>query len=222
MAAELFAAISGGDPGTVERLLERDRALVDARDENGLSPILAALYRGRNEIAAAILQRGPRLTLFEAAAAGDASRVREIVGRDRAEANALSPDGYSALGLAAFFKRRDVVRYLLEAGADPRPASRAGGFTPLHSAVATDAGAADIEIVRMLLGRGAQPNAKSQSGSTPLHTAAFTGDRATLDLLLRHGADAAIKNKDGKIAADVARERGHQEIADLLVSGNVS
>lgn len=222
MAAELFAAISGGDAAAVERLLERDSELVDARDEKGLSPILAALYRGRNEIAAAILRRGPRLTLFEAAAAGDVARVRTIVGGDRAQANALSPDGYSALGLAAFFKRRGVVRYLLEAGADPRPASRAGGFTPLHSAVATDAGAADIEIVRMLLDKAADPNAKSQSGSTPLHTAAFTGDRASLDLLLTHGADPAIRNKEGKIAADVARERGHQEIADLLATGNGS
>jgi ankyrin repeat protein len=222
MASELFAAISSGDATTVERLLDRDKTLVDARDENGLSPVLAALYRGRNEIAAAILRRGPSLTLFEAAAAGDAARVREIVGYDRAQANAASPDGYSALGLAAFFKRRDVVRYLLEAGADPRPASRVGGFTPLHSAVATDAGAADIEIVRMLLDSGAAPNARSQSGSTPVHTAAFTGDRASLDLLLKHGADPGIRNKEGKSAADVARERGHQEIAGLLVSRDVS
>jgi ankyrin repeat protein len=222
MASELFAAISSGDATTVERLLDRDKTLVDARDENGLSPVLAALYRGRNEIAAAILRRGPSLTLFEAAAAGDAARVREIVGYDRAQANAPSPDGYSALGLAAFFKRRDVVRYLLEAGADPRPASRVGGFTPLHSAVATDAGAADIEIVRMLLDSGAAPNARSQSGSTPVHTAAFTGDRASLDLLLKHGADPGIRNKEGKSAADVARERGHQEIAGLLVSRDVS
>ncbi len=218
MTTELFTAIKGGDAAAVERLLERDRTLMDARDEKGLSPLLVALYYGEPDIATAILARRPKLTVFEAAAAGDAARVRETVGRDRAQANAVAPDGYSALGLAAFFKRQEVVRYLLEAGANLRLASRQGGFTPLHSAVATEAGAVDSEIVRMLLDKGADPNAKSQSGSTPLHTVAFTGDRASLDLLLKHRGDPAIKNNDGKTAADIARERGHQEIADLLVT----
>jgi ankyrin repeat protein len=216
MAAELFTAIKGGDKAAVERLLERDRSLVDARDESGLSPTLAALYYGKNDIATAILARGPKLNVFEAAAAGDLARVREIVGRDRGQANGVSQDGFSPLGLAAFFKRREIVGYLLEAGADPRPASRQGGFTPLHSAVATDAGSVDVEIVRLLLDKGADPNAQAQSGSTPLHTVGFTGDRESLDLLLKHGADRAIKNNDGKTAADIARDRGHQHIVGHL------
>jgi ankyrin repeat protein len=220
MATELLTAITDGDAAAVERLLERHRDLVDSRDAKGLSPVLAALYRGRSDIAAAILRRGPKLSVYEAAAAGDIARVREIVGADPAQANGLAPDGYSPLGLAAFFKRREVVRYLLEAGADPRRASREGRFTPLHSAVATDAGASDIEIVRMLLGAGADPNAKSQSGSTPLHTAAFTGDRATLDLLLKRGADPAVRNNDGKTAGDLATERGHRDMAERIARGS--
>src|SRR3989454_9587469 len=169
MPTELFAAIRGGDAAAVERLLERNRALVDTRDDSGLSPLLAALYRGQDDIATAILRRGPKLTVFEAAAAGDTERVREMVERDPAQANGVAPDGYSPLGLAAFFKRRDVVRYLLDAGADPRPASRTGGLTPLPPAAATDAGTPDAEVVRIVLDRGSYPNRKRQSPAPPLH-----------------------------------------------------
>src|SRR2546427_11999370 len=108
MANELFAAIKGGDKLAVERLLDKDHSLVDARDESGLSPLLAALYRGKDDIAMSIVRRGPKLSVFEAAASGDLVRVRELVERDRSLANAVAPDGYSPLGLAAFFGRSDV------------------------------------------------------------------------------------------------------------------
>ena len=65
MATELFSAIKAGDKTAVDRLLERDRALVDARDDNGLSPILTALYHGKSDIATTILRRRPTLDLFE-------------------------------------------------------------------------------------------------------------------------------------------------------------
>lgn len=216
MSTELFTAIKSGDRSAVDDLLDRDPRLMSARDDSGLSPILAALYRGQTEIASAILRRGPELTVYEAAAAGDEARVRELVDRDPALGSADSPDGYSALGLAAFFKHRDVVRYLLGHGAKVRSASRTGGFTPLHSAVASDAAECDHEIVRMLVDAGADPNAKSAAGNTPLHTTAYTGDRQCLDLLLAHGADPGIKNAQRRSPLDVARERRHEQIARIL------
>jgi ankyrin repeat protein len=218
MATELFTAIKSGDRSAVDELLDRDPRLLSARDDSGLSPILAALYRGQREIASTILRRKPKLNVYEAAAAGDADRVRELVDGEPRLAGTDSADGYSALGLAAFFKHRDVVKYLLVRGADVHAASRQGRFTPLHSAVATDAAECDVELVRALLDAGADPNAKSASGGTPLHTTAFTGDRESAELLLRYGADRTIKNGQRKTPADVARERGNDEVARLLAA----
>jgi ankyrin repeat protein len=216
-ASELFAAVKRNDRAAVERLADADPSLLDER-EDGVTPLLVAYYHGKSEIAELLRRRRPPRDIFEAATAGDLRRVRELVERDRSLSNEVSPDGYSPLGLAAFFKRRVVVAYLLERSADPKAASRDQGFTPLHSAVASDAGASDAEIVRMLLEAGADPNARSRQGTTPVHTAAFTGDRAVLDLLLAHGADTGIRSVDGKTPSEIAHERGNQGIVDLLAT----
>jgi len=209
-------AVKGGDRAVVERMLDADATLLGARDEHGTSAVLLAHYHGRGDVADALLARRPSLDIFEAATVGDAARLTALLRADASLVNAVAADGYHALGLAAFFKRRDAVRALLDGGADPRIASRTGSFTALHSAVATDAGRADEDIVRMLLDSGADPNAQSASGGTPLHTAAFTGDREILELLLAYGADPSITDAKGHTPLDVARDRGQVEVAAVL------
>ena len=216
MAAQFLEAVKKGDRDTVDRMLEADPALASAKDEGGTSAVLLAHYYGKADVAAALLSRAPELDIFEAATAGDARRVAELVDRDPKLANAVAHDGYSPLGLAAFFKRREVVKALLERGAKPSVASRDQGFTPLHSAAATDAGEADRDIVRMLLDAGADPNAKSREGGTPLHTVAFTGDLELAELLLAYGADPTADGPKGATPLDMARDRRNIEVAALL------
>jgi ankyrin repeat protein len=216
MGTEFVDAVKRGDLGTVERMLQRDRSHLGAADEHGTSPLLLAYYHGHPEVAAALLAHKPELSIYEASAVGDAARIREIATPQRALIDTYASDGFTALGLAAFFKRPEAVRALLELGADPHLASRPAGFTPLHSAVADDTGGAGKEIARMLLRAGADPNAQSASGNTPLHTVAFTGDVEITKLLLASGGDATIKNNDGLTPLDVARDRGRAEVAALL------
>jgi ankyrin repeat protein len=135
-ASELFAAIKAGDEVAVRRLVEADPGLVNER-EDGVTPLLTAYYYRQSDVAEWLRRaRAPR-DVFEAAAAGDAERVREFVARDQSLANAYAEDGFHPLGLAAFFKRPEAVRFLLAAGADPSaPARNPMKVTALHSAVA--------------------------------------------------------------------------------------
>jgi ankyrin repeat protein len=216
MAARFVEAVKTGDRVTVERMLDADPSLASAKDESGTSAVLLAHYHGKPDVAAALLSRAPALDVFEAATAGDAKRVAALVDADRSLVNAIARDGYSPLGLASFFKRRDVVKVLLERGAKPSVPSRDQGFTPLHSAVATDAGDAIHEIVRLLLEAGADPDMKSREGGTPLHSAAFTGDLEIVELLLAHGADPAATDTKGRTPLDIARHRKNDAVAGAL------
>ncbi|MGH2379550.1 MAG: ankyrin repeat domain-containing protein, partial [Candidatus Limnocylindria bacterium] len=156
MTAELFEAIKKGTRATVASLVAADPRLAEAREPGGTSAVLTALYHGKPEICVLLLARKPRLDIFEAAAVGDVERTRALLDEDPSRANAFAPDGFHPLGLAAFFKRADVVALLVHRGADPAPASRnPQAFTALHSAVASDAGACDMGIVRALVEAGA-------------------------------------------------------------------
>ncbi len=216
MTVKFLEAVKKGDRAVVDRMLDADPSLASAKDATGTSAVLLAHYYGKTEVAAALLSRAPTLDVFEAATAGDAKRVAALVDVDRSLADAVARDGYTPLGLAAFFKRRDVVRALLERGAKPNVPSRDQGFTPLHSAVATDAGTAEGEIVRLLLEAGADPNAKSREGGTPLHSAAFTGDLEIAELLLAYGADPNATDPKSLTPLDIARDRRNVEVAALL------
>ena len=208
-----FEAIKKGDRSAVERELAADPALVRA-EEDGVSAVLVATYYGKAELARLLAERKGDLTIFEAAAVGDLAQVQAHVDRDPSLLDAYSADGFFPLGLAAFFRRPEVVDYLIAAGADVRAvAKNPMQVTALHSAVANGG---DSRIATALVAAGADVNAKQRHGWTPLHGAAHSGDRELVALLLARGADPDVKHQEGKTALDLARENGHVEVVKLL------
>jgi ankyrin repeat protein len=150
-----------------------------------VSAILEALYRGDGD-AAREAAAGAELDVLEAAALGDADRVRELVSADRELVALRSPDGFTALHYAAFFGTADAARVLLEHGADPGAvAQNEMRVEPLHSAAAVDAN----ETARLLLDAGADPNAEQQGGFRPIDAAVQNGNDELYALLLERGAE---------------------------------
>ena len=211
---DVVEAVRGGNLDRLQSLLREDPSLAAARDEAGVSAVLLAHYRSRTDLVDALLARRPRLDVFDAAALGRTQVVAARIDEDPGSVSAWSGDGFTALHLAAFFARPDAAALLLERGADPAiPARNASLVTPLHSAAA----GRSIEIVRMLLMRGVDANARQLGGWTALHAAAAQADEAMIRLLLGHGAFPQVAADDGTTASALASGKGHTAVVELLL-----
>lgn len=183
--------------------------------QEGVSAVLFAVYRRQEEIAGMLLEaRGRPPDVFEAAAMGLDDALDDLLGRaDAAAVEGVSPDGFTALHLAAYFGHAEAVRRLLRAGADVHAVSRNDSrLYVLNSGAA----GGDVGVVEALLAGGADPDSRQAGGYTPLMGAAAAGSRGMVDRLLGAGGDPASTSEDGRTAADLARERGHPDLADRL------
>ena len=214
-----FDAIRCGDIAAVSALLDNDPTLLTAKNAQSQSSVLFSIYNRQNEIRDFFLSRGVSLEFHEAAAAGDLSRVKQLIEADPSLAKSFSPDGFPVLALAAAFGNFEVAKYLHAKGGDINAVSTNGsGYTALTGAVASG----HAEIATWLLENGAEPNYSYANGYTPLLTAAANGRLEILKSLLAHGADLHAKTNDGKSALAFAIERKHAEVEDFLRQNGLS
>jgi uncharacterized protein len=210
----LLDAIKRKDVAAVTRALDAEPGLVQARTVGGQTPAIVAIYWRASEILAQLRARGAELDVFEAAAAGDAGRVRTLLAANPSLRDAHAPDGWTPLHLAGHFRQTAVIDVLLAHGADVNAVSRnADANAPLHAAAA---GGADTTVMRQLVAAGARVNHRQSGGYTALHEVAAIGNADVARLLLDAGAEADARNTEGRTPGDLAREAGHAALADAL------
>lgn len=213
--AEFFQAIERGEREAVARLIAAHPALVSAHSSTGVSASLYSLYYGEPEIAALLADAGATMTVFEEAALGRAESLGALLAAHPAQVNAFAADGFTPLGLAAFFGQPAAAQVLLDHGADPNlPSANAMRVAPLHSAVA----ARRLDIAEALLRHGAQVNATQADGFSPLHGAAQNGQVEMIALLLAHGADPHARTTGGQTPLDIAKAEGQEAAVAMLAA----
>jgi len=210
---DLIVAVLADDAARVAQLVAADPALADARDAAGVSAIMLSRYRKDRAVTDALLSADPDLDVFEAAALGFADRLEESLAGLPELAFAFSPDGFTALHLAAFFGKAEAARILLDHGARVDVYGR-NDFAnqPLHAAAA----GRQLEVCRVLLTAGAVVDAAEHGGVRPLHQAAQHGDVEMSELFLSAGADPTALTADGRSAEDLALAAGHVDLAARL------
>ncbi len=112
-----------------------------------------------------------------------------------------------------------VVRKLLDMGV-PADEVEPSGLSLLDRAVLGN----QVEIAQLLIARGADVNHADKIGFTPLLYAASIdfGDSAMIDLLLKSGAHADVRTKDGLTPLDLARKYQHTHLIGSLEASGAS
>ena len=115
------------------------------------------------------------------------------------------------------FERPEIVKRLLERGADPFIEGD-NRLTPLHSA----ARRGFTEICRLLLRDSrSKAAAENEKRASPFHLACLSGNLETCELFLAHGADVVMKSVTQHTPLHFAAWQGNENICEFLIeTGN--
>jgi len=212
---EFFAAIQRDDAEAVAAHLEREPALLQARDERGRSGFAVALVAASVRSAELIRRRGHEPDVVECAWIGDWKRFDQIA--DIASVAADHPIGGPAMWAAARGGAGKDIWRVYAQGATPEPAKRrADSYSPLRVAFEHP----DLAVAEMtaatLLANGADPGVSEPRGSSALHAAAARGAHELVAMLVRKGADPTARDDGGRRPIDLADSAGHRQVVALL------
>lgn len=183
--ALMFAA-QDGNVELVARLIARG-ANVNAANANGGTPLMYAALGGDAVVTRLILEYGARpdhkaslgWTALEVAAVKGHTAVASVLLGAGADPNVRDAYGWTPLMRAADLRRIAIVRTLLDTPATSLSARQESGRTALHIASA----AGDLDIVALLIERGADPAPEDFQGHTAASLAALAGHTEIVEFL---------------------------------------
>ena len=155
-----------------------------------------------------------------AAQQGDIDKVKTCLALG-VDINTCDRQGKTAITLASLYQQYACVQALIDAGADINKQDHTC-LNPFLISCLND----DLTLLRIILPAKPDLNCVTRFGGvglTPLLEAIVLNDggikqQAIVQLLLEHGASPHLTDKYGKTPLELARERGFEEIAQLLIA----
>lgn len=199
--------------GMMERLL-RAGANIEARVEDQRTPLLVAVFDGKDECVRYLLEAGANIEAkdengmtslcyaAELGRLGSLSTATILVERG-ANKEARNQYGWTALCRATRNSNIPMVRLLLEHGCD-KEATDEEGWTILDHAISVSS----LPLVQLLIKDGANIESTDEHWFTPLHRAVLKGDLTSTELLLDHGANVGSRNNWDSTPLHMAVTRG--------------
>ena len=203
----------------VVRLLVKCGSNVNSQDSDGSTPLHTAAHKGHLDIVKLLIESGADVNV---------KNGRDMVPLDLACAsgnrqiaiylaeNMGIMDSWDGMDTAQLEERPQN----LGADAALSPGSKENTYASdsvegisLHTASQEG----NLDVVRSLLGYGADVNGRSGRHQTPLYLASRSGEREVARLLIKCGADVNCREKEGWTPLHIASRFGYLEIAQLLL-----
>ena len=211
------AVESGHD--ALAAILLKAVAGINGRDEKSWTPLHWAIVADDWDLVRELIEAGADISL---GSQQDALEIAKLMNSetklievfiDAKGVDAIVRDGRTVLIYAAWNGSTEVVKLLIDNGADLNHKNNFGGTALIYAAYK-----GDTELVKLLIDSGADQNIKDRYGQTALMLAVGNEHTETVELLIDNGADPNIKNTMGDHALLVAVNRGHTEIVELLIN----
>lgn len=188
---KLLKAAENKNAEEVKSLLEKG-ARPDEQDVQGRTPLMIAAYNHDTETAKVLIDAGANVNLQD----------------DMENSPFLYAGAEGDL---------EILQLTIKAGADPTVTNRYGGTALIP---ASEHGYTDV-VKKLLTETNVDVNHVNKLGWTALLEAVILGDGSkkqqdTIRLLIEHGSDVNLADKDGVTPIQHAKERGYQEIEGLL------
>uniref|UniRef100_A0A7N2R9X5 MSP domain-containing protein n=2 Tax=Quercus lobata TaxID=97700 RepID=A0A7N2R9X5_QUELO len=201
-------AVGRGDVEAVRNLIKRQKFILtelSPRESESLLRVATQLV-SPDEMVNLLVEAGLKIE----------SRVRLNNNTSHVVESRWASKGLDELHVAVAFDQTDEMLSLIKLkeyrSLDCRDKE---GRTPLDLA----ASKGNIGCAKLLLESGVNTNTKCKDGRTALHRAAANGNHRMVEMLMDFGADPTITNDRGQSAVDVARDKEHKEVVEILERG---
>lgn len=226
----LYLATTRRHQAGIEFLLLR-KADVNQANQDGTTPLQAAVQSGQARVVQMLLERGAEVkpmpnggTMIHYAMTKGFSQIAMSLIEKGVDVNKTYGQQKTLLHIAASRGMVGPALALIGRGANVN-AQNSEDATPLHEAAARG----QTRVVSLLLDRKASVKAETKRRWSPLHHAARFGHPDVVSILLSKGASPNDRNSEGKTPLALAQHLHHQNVVDILASrtrggfsGNVS
>jgi len=169
-----------------------------------------------------VVGTGAGSPLHQAAADGRKEAVKSLL-KKGANVDALDANGHTPLKLALQNNHWDVVRVLLNQGADPALAASLSLFPCRVTCSMKDSRAKMFaDITKKLLDHGLSPDKANALGDTHIHVAAQCGAEPVLAAFLKHGVDVNIRDRNGNTPFHAACLTSREGCGRMLVEAGAN